>query len=264
MMPKDISYRFGTGRISYYATNLQMDAQGTFEDFQIGGFSNNIVEDNNGPVIRLFMGDTTFKNGDFTSENPVLIAMLADESGINTTGAGIGHDITTTISGATEDFAILNDYYAASLNKSAEGMIRYPLFNLNPGKHTLVFKAWDILNNSSTAEISFEVIPKNQVTIDALYNYPNPFTDDTWFVFSHNQSNEVLDVNIEIYSSSGQLMHRFEEKNLSGGVKSSPIRWDGRMANGQRIPKGLYIYRLIVTNKDGQKTDQRAKLLNYR
>lgn len=264
MMPKDISYRFGTGRISYYATNLEMDAQGTFEDFQIGGFSNNIVEDSNGPVIRLFMGDTTFKNGDFTSENPVLIAMIADESGINTTGAGIGHDITATISGATEDFAILNDYYAASMNKSAEGMIRYPLFNLNPGKHTLVFKAWDILNNSSTAEISFEVIPKNQVTIDALYNYPNPFTDETWFVFSHNQSNEVLDVVIEIYSSSGQLMHRFDEKNLSGGVKSTPIRWDGRMANGQRIPKGLYIYRLIVTNKDGQKTDQRAKLLNYR
>lgn len=264
MMPKDISYRFGSGRISYYATDLETDAQGYFEDFQIGGFSNNDISDNEGPIIKLFMGDTTFRDGDFTSESPVLIAMLADESGINTTGAGIGHDITATISGATDGFAILNDYYAASLNKSAEGMIRYPLFNLNPGKHRLVFKAWDILNNSSTAEISFEVIPKNQVTIDALYNYPNPFTDDTWFVFSHNQSNEVLDVTIEVYSSSGQLLHQFSEKNLSGGVKSNPIRWDGRMINGQRIPKGLYIYRLIVTNKNGQKTDKRAKLLNYR
>jgi hypothetical protein len=264
MMPKDIAYRFGAGRISYYATDLVTDAKGYYDGIQIGGFSNSTVNDNQGPSIRLFMGDTSFRDGGFTGENPILVALLSDESGINTTGAGIGHDITATISGATERFAILNDYYSASLDKSNEGSIRFPFFNLNPGKHTLVLKVWDILNNSSTAEISFEVIAGEEIKLDFLYNFPNPFTDDTYFVFSHNQSNEMLEVIVEIYDLSGQFMHQFNTQNLSSGIQSTPIHWSGRLQNGSRLPKGLYIYRLIVTNKMGVRAEKFGKMINYR
>lgn len=265
MMPKDIAYRFGGGRISYFATDFERDAQGHYEDFIIGGYSNNIVDDENGPQIRLFMGDTTFKSGGFTSENPVLIAVLADESGINTTGAGIGHDIVAVLSGATEKYAILNDFYSATLNKSSEGVVTYPFFNLNPGHHTLTLKAWDILNNSSSVSIEFEVIPGSQITIDNLMNYPNPFVNETYFVFNHNQQSENLDVEIKIYNVNGSLVRSIVKKNnFSTSSRNEPILWDGTNDSGQHIPKGLYIYRLIVTNTQGKQTEKRSKLLYYR
>jgi hypothetical protein len=261
MMPKDISYRFGEGRISYYATDFEIDAHGFFEGFIVGGFSNNIVNDDKGPEIRLFIGDTTFRNGGFTSENPVLLAYLTDESGINTTGAGIGHDIVATLTGPTERYAILNEYYTATLNKNSEGLVTFPFFNLNPGNYTLTLKAWDILNNSGSASIEFEVIPGSQVTIDELYNYPNPFMDETWFVFRHNQANEIIDVEIKIYNVNGQLVKTLKQDNLSTSFKSEPIHWDGRADSGFPIAKGLYIYRLIVTNNDGVQTEKRSKLI---
>ncbi len=264
MMPKDISYRYGLGRISYYATNYEIDAHGAFEDFLIGGYSNTLVDDANGPVIKLYMGDTSFVNGGFTGESPLLLALFSDESGINTTGAGIGHDITATITGASERFAVLNDYYAASLDKSNEGTIIFPFFNLNPGIHTLTLKAWDILNNSATAEITFEVVAGSEMKLDKLFNYPNPMTEGTSFVFSHNQSNEVLDITIDVFDISGNWMHRIQEKNLSSGIRSTPINWNGSLSNGSRLAKGLYIYRLIATNKNGVTAAAYGKLLNYR
>lgn len=120
------------------------------------------------------------------------------------------------------------------------------------------------MNNSSTAEISFEVIAGEEIKLDFLYNFPNPFTDDTYFVFSHNQSNEMLEVIVEIYDLSGQFMHQFNTQNLSSGIQSTPIHWSGRLQNGSRLPKGLYIYRLIVTNKMGVRAEKFGKMINYR
>lgn len=264
VMPKDIAYRFGSGRISYYATNYQTDAHGAFEGFTVGGFSNNSISDNKGPDIKLFMGDTTFVSGGFTSESPRLVAFLKDETGINTTGAGIGHDLVATITGATNLSAVLNDFYVAALDKSNEGVVTFPFANLNPGKHTLTLKAWDVLNNSNSESIDFEVIPSSAIRIDDLSNYPNPFTTETHFVFSHNQANEWMDVEIQIFDLSGQLMKTIKEQNYSASFRSVPIRWDGTMDSGQRLSKGLYIYRLVATNKNGARTEKRSKLIYFR
>lgn len=264
VMPKDIAYRFGSGRISYYATNYQIDAHGAFEGFSVGGFSNNELTDNKGPEIRLFMGDTSFVSGGFTSESPRLLAFLKDETGINTTGAGIGHDLVATITGATNRSAVLNDFYIAALDKSNEGVVNFPFANLNPGKHTLTLKAWDVLNNSNTASIDFEVILSSTMHLDNVYNYPNPFSSETNFVFSHNQANEWIDVEIQIFDLSGQLMKSIREQNYSTSFTSMPIRWDGTLDSGQRLAKGLYIYRLVATTKNGARTEKRSKLIFFR
>lgn len=264
MLPKDIAYRFGTGRISYYATNFETDAHGYFEDIEIGGFNENAVADTQGPSIRLFMNDTSFVQGGITNETPTLIAFVDDESGINTTGAGIGHDITVNMNGSTEMTAILNDYYEAELNKSAAGVISYPISKLNPGKHTLTFKIWDVFNNSSEKSIDFVVVSRDEMVVEDLMNYPNPFADETFFVFNHNQAGYQLAIQIEIYSINGQLVRKIEGSASGSGTRNEPIRWDGTAANGQKLPKGLYIYRLIATNENGQQTDKRAKLIIYR
>lgn len=264
MIPKDIAYKYGTGRISYYATDYQTDAQGNFEDFYVGGFSNNVVDDQAGPNIKLYIGDTTFVSGGFTDENPSLLALLADENGINTTGSGIGHDLVATLTGASERYAIINEFYTGKLNANSEGSVVYPFANLNPGKHTLTLKAWDILNNSNSATIEFEVILSNNIRVENLMNYPNPFHQTTSFVFDHNQSSDPLDVEISIYNTSGMLVKTIiSENHYSNGYRSQPIQWNGLSDQGYPVAKGLYIYRLIVTNSQGVQTEKRAKLLYY-
>lgn len=263
IVPKDIAYRYGTGRISHYATGNLGDGQGSTENFIVGGFSNTTLSDLKGPEIRLFMGDTTFRNGGFTSENPKLVALLRDESGINTTGAGVGHDIVAWISGATERMAILNDYYTARLDKSNEGTVSFPIAGLNPGKHTLTLRAWDVFNNSNTATLAFEVIEKRSLKVDELINYPNPFTDRTCFVFNHNQNGERLHVVIDIYDMDGRRVQSLQQEFVSGSFRSQPVCWDGRAANGNLVPKGLYLYRLIVTNGRGNQTVTSNRLVRF-
>ncbi|HMM11570.1 MAG TPA: type IX secretion system sortase PorU [Bacteroidales bacterium] len=263
IVPKDISYKFGSGRISHYATGNLGDAHGSNENFLVGGFSDHSISDNKGPEIRLFMGDTTFHNGGFTSESPRLIALLRDESGINTTGAGIGHDIVAWINGATERMVVLNDYYTATLDKSNEGMVSFPIIGLNPGKHSLTLRAWDVFNNSNTATIDFEVISKSTLKVDELHNYPNPFRDRTCFVFSHNQNAERLNTTFDIYDMDGRRVKTIQQEIVSGSFRSQPVCWDGRNEQGSPVPKGLYLYRLIVTNAIGSQTVASGRLVRF-
>lgn len=261
MLPKDIAYNFGTGRISYYATDFETDANGYYENIVIGGFNESVVEDQHGPVIDLFLNDTTFQSGNMTNENPSLFANLKDENGINTTGNGIGHDIVATISGATEKSIILNDFYEAELNESTSGTVSYLFSNLNPGQHILTLKAWDVFNNSSEASIEFVVVGSDQMVLEKLYNYPNPFTTETSIVFDHNQVGNELEVEVNIFNTTGQCVKTIVQHISGSGNQSEPIHWDGTSNGGIPVSKGLYIYRVFVTNEKGESSDKRAKML---
>lgn len=264
IVPKDIAYNFGHGRISYYATNYDIDGHGYFDGFIVGGFNENAVADENGPEIRLFMNDTTFKSGDTTDERPILLAFVSDESGINTTGSGIGHDIVATITGETNLSAVLNDYYRSDLDKNNSGSIAYPFYSLNEGLHHLRLKVWDVFNNSSEASIEFVVVNSGQMALDHLMNYPNPFRNETYFVFDHNQAGRELEVQIQIFNMSGNLVRTIREEMKPGGYRSTPIRWDGSTEGGYPISKGMYVYRLIVTNELGEQDELRSKLVFHR
>lgn len=261
MMPKDIAYNYGPGRISYYATNYEIDGHGHYENFLVGGFNEHATTDINGPEIRLFMNDTTFRSGDITDERPSMLAFVSDESGINTTGAGIGHDIVATISGETNLSAIVNDFYRADLDKSTSGTISYPFAGLNDGEHTLSLKVWDVFNNSNEASIAFVVASSGQMAIDNLLNYPNPFRDHTHFVFDHNQAGRDIDVEIQIFDINGTHVHTIKETITSDGYRSRPIRWNGVSNSGYALSNGLYVYRLLVTNENGEKNELRSKLI---
>ncbi len=260
-MPKDIAYNYGTGRISYYATNYEIDAYGAYEGIMVGGFNENAVADDRGPEIRLFMNDTTFKSGDITDERPVMLAHISDESGINTTGAGIGHDIVATITGETELSAIVNDFFGADLDESASGTIAYPFFGLNEGQHNLRLKVWDVFNNSNEAAIDFVVVNSEQMAIEQLMNYPNPFNFETYFVFEHNQAGRTLEVEIQIFNMNGMLIHTIAKTIIPGSYRSTPIRWDASNDSGYKIASGLYVYRLLVTNERGEKNELRSKFI---
>lgn len=261
MLPKDIAYTYGPGRISYYATDLHKDAAGYHENVIIGGFNENSTFDDQGPVIRLFINDTTFVPGGMTNENPVLLAFVEDENGINTTGTGIGHDIVATLSGATNSSAVINEFYEAEINRQASGIIRYPFRNLKPGHHTLKLKVWDVFNNSSETSIDFVVVSGNSIKLENLINFPNPFSERTSFVFNHNQTGKELAVELIVYDLTGRAIAEINQKITPGAFRSEPIDWDGRNAQGGFVGKGLYLYRLRVTTEDGMIGEIQSKLI---
>lgn len=261
IVPRDISYNFGKGRINYYFNNDSVDGNGYYENIIIGGFNDQASEDNEGPQIQLYFNEDDFVNGGTTDQNPVLLAYVEDESGINTTGNGIGHDIMAVIDEDATKSYTLNDYYEAEVNRYNSGVINYPFFNLENGEHTLSLRVWDIYNNSSTAYLDFLVVGSEDLVISNLMNYPNPVIDNTFFVFEHNQSNNDLDVKIQIYNVSGRLIKTLTGIARSKNYKSEPLEWDACTEAGDKIGRGFYVYKLTVTNESGETKSETAKLI---
>lgn len=260
-VPKDINYVYGKGKFSFYAKNTTSDAAGYSNDCIIGGYSNNPIIDNRGPEISVYLNNESFVSGGIIDPNPELIVHLKDEFGINTTGNGIGHDLTAIIDGKTESQIILNDYYQTEQDSFNCGKVRYNLENLEEGNHTLKVRAWDISNNYNETEINFKVVSDASLTIDHLLNYPNPFTTHTDFYFEQNQAGQTFDILITIFTISGKKVKTIQSTQDFLGNRCDPIAWDGRDDFGDRLAKGVYIYKISIRNSEGEKAEKIEKLV---
>lgn len=260
IVPKDISYSMGSGRVLYYAGEGTGDAHGVFKGFTIGGTDPSGTIDNEGPFIELFLNDEKFHDMGITNASPVIYAKLYDESGINTTGNGIGHDITGIIDNNTSSPVILNDFYETSLGDFTRGTILYPMKDLEEGWHSLTVKAWDVFNNSSDQTIEFRVIPSDKVILSGVINYPNPATNFTYFRFENNRAGEELYVTIEIYDMSGRLTAIVKDVVTSAGFISE-VLWDLRDINGNKLRQGFYPYRIVVRDTSGRYAEGNEKLI---
>jgi len=261
IVPKDISYNMGHGKICYYAQDSVEDASGYFSDFVVGGTSPYIIADENGPLIDLYINDENFISGGITDRNPQIYALISDYSGINTSANGIGHDIVGIMDGDATKPLILNDYYEADLGDYRNGSLRYSLNGLEVGMHTLKMRVWDIFNNPSEATIDFEVLDKEELVLQHVYNYPNPAQSFTCFQFEHNKAGVELKVTIDIFDLSGRKIRMLEQMLYAEGYHSSPIEWDLKDQNGNAVRSGLYPYRIRVEDPSGLLTDGFQKLL---
>ena len=261
-VPKDINFEYGKGKISYYAVSDNDDAGDYYDNIIIGGMSDNPLEDDKGPEISIFLNDDKFVPGGITDQNPVLLLKLKDEYGINTTGNGIGHDLVAILDNNVEKQMVLNDYYLADQDSYNSGSVRYPLQKLEPGMHTVKVRAWDICNNSSETSIDFVVKSDEKLILDHVLNYPNPFTTSTKFYFEHNQPAETFDILIHIFTISGKLVRSYQTTQFLEGNNNhqNPIIWDGRDEYGDKIGKGVYIYRLTVRNSQGETAEKIEKI----
>jgi hypothetical protein len=261
IVPKDIALNVDTGKTSYYAHNNLLDAKGYSFDFLIGDIATDYEEDIEGPQIDLYMNDENFVSGGMTDVNPRIYARLYDEHGINTASGGIGHDITGVLNDDVQNIIIMNDDYRADENTYKSGTVEHFLFKLEPGDHTLKFKAWDVYNNSSEANIDFVVVESENLTIDRLLNYPNPFTTHTDFYFEHNQAGTEMDVLIQVFTVSGKLVKSIESSFFADGYRAGPYAWDGTDDFGNRIGRGVYVYRVKLRSSTGEVVEKFEKLL---
>ena len=245
-VPKDINYQFGQGKISYYAEDGIKDGSDFFNGFIIGGSATSVDLDQDGPEIKAWLNDEKFVNGSIVNQRPVLILRLVDSSGINTSGTGIGHDITAMLDNNSNQIFNLNNYYEADIDQYGQGFARFQIPELEPGIHSLKIKVWDVLNNSSEFILDFSVVNDDELVIDHVLNYPNPFTTKTQFWFEHNKPGQDLFVQIHIFSLTGRVVKMIEKTINTDGNRSSEVDWDGRDDFGDKIGRGVYVYRLKV------------------
>jgi hypothetical protein len=263
VVPRDIRVPLANGKISFYAKKNQIfeNQTGYNTSIKIGGINENAVVDNINPRVRLYMNDETFISGGTTNNSPFLLAHLEDESGINT-ASGIGHDMVAILDGDVQNPFIVNDYYQTNLDDYTKGTLRFPLRNLAVGLHTITFKAWDVYNNPITAEIQFIVVGNESITLTHVLNYPNPFVNYTEFWFSHNRPYEPLEVQVQVITITGKVVWTKNQIITTEGFLSKEITWDGKDDFGNRIGKGVYVYKLTVkSNLTNSKTEKIEKLV---
>jgi hypothetical protein len=217
------------------------------------------VADTTPPRVRIYMNDELFVSGGITNQSPLFLAFMEDEHGINT-ASGIGHDIIAYLDGDETKPYVLNDYYETELNNYTKGKLKYPFRNLSIGLHTLTFKAWDVYNNLITAELQFIVVGDETLSLSNVLNYPNPFVNYTEFWFTHNKPYEPLEVQVQIFTITGKVVWTKNQTITTTGFTSRDITWDGKDDFGDKIGKGVYVYKLTVksllTDKKSEKFEK--------
>jgi hypothetical protein len=262
VVSKNISYEIGDGKISLYAVsdNEDLDAAGSNIDIPVGGSVDDFVLDELAPEIEMYLEDTTFIDGELTSDHPRLIAHLFDESGINITQSEISEGIVATMD--DEVNYTLNNFYKADIDDYRSGTLNYQFTELEEGQHYITLRVWDTYNNMAEEYLEFIVGESHELVIKNLLNYPNPFRNETTFSFEHNRSGEDLEVIIQIYSRNGSLVRIIEGETVNSEFRVNDIKWDGRGGSGKKLESGIYIYRVYVRSLvDGAKNEDFKKLV---
>jgi hypothetical protein len=261
IVPRDINYSFGSGKISYYAHDDKADMNGSFNDIIVGGFIKSLPTDIEGPDIKLFMNDTLFRDGGITDSDPRLLAIINDKAGINTTGSGIGHDLTGFLDNDPERSFVLNSYFENDFDNYMRGTINYALSGLSEGSHSVTVKAWDNFNNSSEKTISFLVVTGGKFVLRNLLNYPNPFLDKTNISLEHNRPDNELSVTINIFNIDGRILKIIKTKIESTGYKLPPVVWDGNDDGGRKVARGIYPYTVTITTEKGETARSSGRMI---
>lgn len=257
MIPKDIRYNFGTGRISYYASDAtqEKEAQGYYENFIVGGSSTSYQHETEGPVVKMYLNNENFVSGGKVNETPLFAANISDINGINTVGSGIGHDLRLIIDENSATSYTLNDYFVAETNSYTSGSVKFKLPELAEGKHTLSFHAWDLLNNSSVNTLDFVVVKGLTPKIYSVSNYPNPVTNQTRFVVQHDRPETILQTSVEIFDLTGRKIWSKSQSSVEN------LTWNRTDATGKRVSAGIYIYRISIKTADSEMTSKSNKII---
>lgn len=251
-IPKDISYENKNGKISMYFSNQDNDGYGYNSNIIIGGTDTAGVTDLTGPVINLYLNDRNFRSGDLVGSSPTLLVDLYDESGINTTGLGVGHRFEAFIDNSTDGIT-LNSYYRGKTDSYKEGTAEYKLESMSNGNHQLKVKVYDVFNNPSSGGLSFKVQDQSALSLTNVMNYPNPFKKSTKFTMQQNQDG-AINVTIKVYTVAGRLIKVINDYGITS--RFVQIEWDGRDEDGDEIANGVYLYKVITKTQDGKFTEE--------
>ena len=260
-VPMDISYTNGQGMINVYAINNAKTeaANGFTEQFTLGG-TESAGNDSIGPSIYCYLNSPSFTNGGNVNATPYFVAQITDKDGINTTGNGIGHDLELVIDGDMSKTYILNDNFEYDFGSYTSGTTHYAIPELSAGQHKLRFRAWDILNNSSTAELTFNVVRGLEPTLYSVSCTENPASTTTTFIVNHDYTGSNLDVDIDIFDISGRHLWTYSDTGVAT-TGTYTTDWNLTIDGGERLQTGVYLYRVRISADGSSKVSKAKKLI---
>jgi hypothetical protein len=260
-VPRDVSFSQGKGKISMYARSLYTDAIGVNSDINLVNDGNCGEGDGQGPDISLYIGDRTFIPGSYTGTDVKLIADLHDEDGINSYGVGFGHDIIMVLDDNFVDPMVMNGYYQPVTDHPESGTVVYEVGELSQGTHKIWFKAWDVLNYPSEAEIIFNVRSDHDLSLNHVKVYPNPMTDHVSFCLDRNQTTLEQWIQLVVKTLDGREIRRMEKELSAGEGISVCLDWDGCNELGHEAPAGVYLFSLKLLDSSGAIKQSSGKLV---
>lgn len=253
-LPRSISFNYGKPRISFFASDsaAKTTAGGYFDNLILGGTDPHVVPDGTGPQILIIAGSNSFKDGGILPPDTYIFVHISDPQGIYSLGTEIGRDIIAThyLPDGSVRRTMLNALFEPEIDNPTAGNLYFPLNGLAQGAHRLSIKAWDMHNNSSEKEIRFLVNPADNLMISHVILSPNPFSEETTFVFEHNKPGQKLLTKLEIYDAVGNMVHQQQKEMKPAGILSEPLHWRASQLAAGRLPTGVYLWRLIVQSAD--------------
>ncbi len=246
-VPKDISYTDGSGLMTLYAVaNDQSEtAHGVTGNFVLSGSAIS-ANDSIGPSIYCYLNTRSFSNGDKTGTTPYFRAELYDESGINASGSSIGHDLELIIDGELSRTYNLNDYFTFDFGDYRSGAVGFSIPELSVGRHTLLFRAWDVLNNSSVSQLTFEVIDGDPGGDLSVICTKNPATEYTSFIIRREtgvSSQET--VLMEVFDFAGRQLYK-QTRSETSTDGTCTVSWNLNLSGGACLQTGVYLCRFTV------------------
>ena len=260
-VPQDISYSDKTGLFLVYAVSSDktQEAHGRNENFTLSG-SVEGVNDGIGPSIYCYLNSDRFNNGGTVNSTPYFYAELTDKDGINVAGSGIGHDLELIIDGDMNKTYNLNEYFQYNFGDYCSGNVGYSLPELTSGEHKLLFRAWDVQNNSSTAELTFVVDARQEPSLQSVICTKNPATTYTQFIVTHDRNGSSMDVELEIFDTSGRKLWGKTESGIPTD-NTYTIDWDLTTSSGSRLRTGVYLYRVLISSNGSSQASEAKKLI---
>lgn len=253
VIPMDISFSDSLGRLYAFAMSDKNEfARGSTRQFKIDGIDISDIKDITPPEVNIYFDSRNFRSGDIVSRNPLLIVDLYDESGINSTGLGIGH-LTEAWIDDNPNSIDLTGYIRNSFDKPGYSVIEKVLTNIKPGRHTLKFRTWDVFNNFTIKQVEFTIPDeKDNPIIRNVIATPNPFNiSGVSIQLSHNLVPPGI-AKLYIYNSLGQLVNTIE--TTFSQYNNLSISWNCFDYMGNLVPSGTYYFQIHLSNNQGAQT----------
>ncbi|MCR5820885.1 MAG: type IX secretion system sortase PorU [Bacteroidaceae bacterium] len=263
-IPIDINYSDDFGRLQFYAISSDgvTEANGYSDTFLVGGTEPSL-QDKTGPTITAWLTNEEFTDGDAVNSTPYFVARLEDESGINSDGNGLGHDLELIIDNSASKTYILNDYFTADFGDYTRGSVAFSIPQLEEGDHTLLFRAWDNLNNTSTATLRFVVDPTLPMSILQLAATQNPASTSTSFILSFDRPGSECEFTLEVFDFSGHLLWTYTASGASS-TGTYAVPWNLCTSSGFPLGAGIYLYRARVKSDNSEEVSKTQKIIIYK
>ncbi|MDO9577285.1 MAG: C25 family cysteine peptidase [Candidatus Cloacimonadales bacterium] len=202
------------------------------------------------PQVALFVDSKNFVSGDYVSTNPVVIAEIQDENGINITGSA-GHKLLILLDEGTELIDV-TEGFVYDLGSATAGELSWQLNDLEEGKHNLTLIVFDNFNTPTVTETEFIAKKSGKVSIEQMLPYPNPIEKDGHFTFVIT---EDADITITIYTITGRKIKTIKKPACGAGYNQ--IYWNGKDGDGDEIANNTYFYKIKAKQLSNHKISEK-------